>query len=367
MGASQSTHDNEKPKVEILKSDMKNVLLLGLRESGKSTIIKQLQFLTQNGLPSNQRAIYMYHIKVYIIGYMQNLLTKDSSLSGKAVKNVVQLQKYSAQLNAETCNDLLDIWNNKSSEIIRTEQLMSSAFSYFMNKLPEISAINEYEPTDEDILMLHLQHSVAANFEMMTNKMYLNFLEYRGDALGANIKGSLCGYSRILYSVIIFVVDISAFDVKVESRGISTKLKKSWDLFKNLCKEEKWKKVPLILFFNKMDIFRQKFNNEHLEMLVAGFVRGIEDEIEVIVPWDIHKICVDYYGSMYDIGSIKDTFKDYDGDEKSADECYEFVSNKFIDHIYAKRYNREIAVINGVAIDRSMVEYLLGCVQRRIE
>ena len=33
MGASQSTHDNEKPRVEILKLDMKNVLLLGLRES----------------------------------------------------------------------------------------------------------------------------------------------------------------------------------------------------------------------------------------------------------------------------------------------------------------------------------------------
>ena len=249
MGSKASTQEDT-----FVPSDTKNVLLLGLRESGKSTIIKQLQFLTRDGLTIKQRQDYIFKIRFYVIQYMQKLLQQNVSLQVKSntiqVTNILKLDKWTDLLNKEDCDDLLEIWNNNK---LYTD-IYKNSFGYFMNKLVEISTKNNYIPTDNDILMLYdTTHTMTQSMDIMTDKQYLSFMEFRGDVIRENVQHSLGGYKRTEVSTIIFLVDLSSFDVKDSPISKQTKMNQSLKIFEKVCFEECWGciPVPIILFLIK--------------------------------------------------------------------------------------------------------------------
>ena len=118
-----------------------------------------------------------------------------------------------------------------------------------------------------------------------------------------------------------------------------------------------------------MDIFRQKIENRHLDLFLSGYIRlFIQNEIKyTIIPKDINRICMAFYGSMDNVGSIKDTFHDYDGDERNVNQCYQFIVDKFSNNMHASRYKRQIHVYSGRAINRNNIKYLMNIVQTCVE
>ena len=62
---------------------------------------------------------------------------------------------------------------------------------------------------------------------------------------------------------IIFITSLSEFDQTLEEDGETNRTMESLQLFRNVLKIEVLKKIPIILFLNKKDLFEEKMNKEN--------------------------------------------------------------------------------------------------------
>lgn len=127
----------------------------------------------------------------------------------------------------------------------------------------------DYVPNNEDILMTRIRttgiHTLSLSFDDMEFK-----LTDTGGELPERRKW------RHLFQtvrVIIFVVDISAYDKCLWEDGVTNRLADDLATFKRLCEKttEELKCDKILLVFTKMDILEKKIQKVPIENWLAGF------------------------------------------------------------------------------------------------
>uniref|UniRef100_A0A914D3J5 Uncharacterized protein n=1 Tax=Acrobeloides nanus TaxID=290746 RepID=A0A914D3J5_9BILA len=171
----QTRSENEK----IIK-----LLLLGTDECGKSTILKQMKILHDNGFTEEEKSLQKCVVYKIVIDSMITILVgmkmlqiqfEDMSLEKEA--KIVYEFAQSRQLDTyeriypELCDALKNLWNDeevctKAIELANEYQLPECA-SYFLNSVERITQ-PDYKPTEQDILLSHKQTTgiVEVKFRM---------------------------------------------------------------------------------------------------------------------------------------------------------------------------------------------------------
>lgn len=265
------------------------LLLLGAGESGKSTLVKQMKILHQNGFEDAERLDMVKEIRRNVREAVITVLkAMDCIQPGVKLDLKENYGRAEWLLQYATCsefgypNEFYDhvktLWKDsgflqcyhRSNEY----QLIDSA-KYFFDRVDEIRDRN-YIPTDQDILRCRVLTTEISQttFTVGTKpgKMVTFHMFDVGGQRDERRKWLQC-FNDV--TAIIFVVSCSSYDIALREDNTQNRLRESIDLFEQIWKNRFLKYVSIILFLNKQDLLSEKIlaGKSKLEDYFPDFAR----------------------------------------------------------------------------------------------
>jgi len=242
------------------------LLLLGAGESGKSTILKQMKLIHATGFNKSERDDYRVIIFSNLLNSLKMLLEAMDSyeISFENPRN----QKYAPliQMDREIGRaeyfpqeyrvPFQSLWEDAGvQEAVKrgNEFALHDNLSYFFNELDRLFS-NTYSPSDQDILRSRLKTTG------ITESVFdLGALTYRMFDVGgqrSERKKWIHCFENV--TALLFLVAISGYDQCLVEDKDGNQMHEALMLFESICNSQWFTKTSIILFLNKMDLFRNK-------------------------------------------------------------------------------------------------------------
>lgn len=264
-----------------MRSEVK-LLLLGAGESGKSTILKQMKLIHDNGFSKEEHASFkeiifsntIQSMKV-ILEAMENLSIslEDESLKEQAQKvNDMPSQIEAEVFPPDIAEAIKKLWQDKGVhacfERSREYQLNDSA-KYYFDAIDRISA-SDYIPDDQDVLRSRVKTTGITETKFQVGDLVYRMFDVGGQR--SERKKWIHCFENV--TAIIFLVAISAYDqVLVEDETVN-RMQEALTLFDSICNSKWFVKTSIILFLNKIDIFKEKLPVSPLNKYFPEFDGG---------------------------------------------------------------------------------------------
>lgn len=280
------------------------ILLLGLEGSGKSTILKQIKMIYQNGFLQEELNDYKPFIYENIIKSFKLLIDKIiNSFSNldidtqKSIESVKSIKSYLKNLeffllksgqielllnyendviNNESFNikilyEIKKIYENKDFKKVidlYQENLDAIEFiNFFLHKIDKIIDIN-YQPSFDDILRVSNNVNNVVDLEFKSEN---NILVVISDLSIKKLERPNWINTFTQYTFIAFCVSLSDYDQFDDEKKIKNRMEKSIDLF-NLVVNSKWfSSTSILLFLNKIDIFTEKLIYSSMKLFFPDY------------------------------------------------------------------------------------------------
>ncbi|UMM16034.1 hypothetical protein L5515_013218 [Caenorhabditis briggsae] len=269
----------ERDKIEM-KRTLK-ILLLGGPECGKSTIFKQMKIIHLNGFSDLDYVNFRYLIYSNIMQAMDQLLDAaemfhfppDDSPSIRRALNHYRSYKirYSmseVELNRELTESLQKLYHSEFIKAVlnrRNEITLLDSATYFLDDLDRISA-HEYKPTQMDVLRSRVATTGITEIEFPFREATLRMVDVGGQR-SEQRKWIHC-FDNV--NGVLFIAAISGYNLFMDDEenrqengqpGKTNRLRYSMELFKRIANHQCFsKKTAMILFLNKIDIFKEKIH-----------------------------------------------------------------------------------------------------------
>nr|XP_010967450.2 LOW QUALITY PROTEIN: guanine nucleotide-binding protein G(i) subunit alpha-2 [Camelus bactrianus] len=260
--------DGEKAAREV------KLLLLGAGESGKSTIVKQMKIIHEDGY-SEEVESRQYWAVVYsntiqsimaIVKAMGNLQIDfaDSSRADDA------RQLFALSCTAEEQGVLPEdlsgvirrLWADHGVQACfgrsREYQLNDSA-AYYLNDLERI-AQSDYIPTQQDVLRTRVKTTGIVETHFTFKDLHFKMFDVGGQR--SERKKWIHCFEGV--TAIIFCVALSAYDLVLAEDEEMNRMHESMKLFDSICNNKWFTDTSIILFLNKKDLFEEKITHSPL-------------------------------------------------------------------------------------------------------
>lgn len=266
------------------------VLLLGVGESGKSTVLKQFKVLHQGGYSQEELlgmkgVIYKNLLDIgtdllvarttYKIPVTNEDLKQYPTIENKeSFENVLKMdiadrEAYIKDEEDESTNIeslpsvyfayLAILWNSRATQALihskhrKNFHLLANA-SYFIDRLQIIST-EDYIPTVEDVLKCRLRtKGIQESFVKMKDDITLHICDVGGQRVERK-KWIYC-FSNV--SILIFCVSLSDYDRPLKEDPKINALSESIELFDSIVNSKWFVNTQVMLFLNKIDVFLEK-------------------------------------------------------------------------------------------------------------
>ncbi|CAO3610919.1 unnamed protein product [Cunninghamella blakesleeana] len=273
MGISQSSASRKNKVInKQIKKDEKlmnrevKILLLGAGDSGKSTVLKQMRLIHTAGFNTTEREGFRLVIFSNIFTTMQLLLEGFFALKipFEHPGNMEYIHLFEILPNIKPregypldyLQPLKSLWQDKS---INQVFLMGNTFAlsdnvqYFYDQLDRLFQPN-YIPTDQDIIQCRIKTTgiVETSFR---NK---NIIYHMYDVGGQRSERKKWIHCFENVASVLFVVSISGYDSCLAEDKDSNQMYEAFMLFDSICNSQWFINTSMILFLNKMDIFKEK-------------------------------------------------------------------------------------------------------------
>ncbi|KAK3319258.1 guanine nucleotide-binding protein alpha-3 subunit [Apodospora peruviana] len=286
MGACMSTNGEESEqrkrsqKIDKdLEEDSKRlrreckILLLGSGESGKSTIVKQMKIIHLRGYSEEE-------LKNYRPTVFKNLIE-----CAKAVINAMHQFDIEPEIdeNRAYCDFLLDytvesgpqahidpkvgvavqaIWNDPAKEQLMERQtefyLMDSAEYFFQEAMRIVSP--DYLPNEMDVLRARTKTTGIYETRFKMGQLSIHMFDVGGQR--SERKKWIHCFENV--TSIIFCVALSEYDQVLLEENSQNRMMESLLLFDSVVNSRWFMRTSIILFLNKVDIFKQKLGRSPL-------------------------------------------------------------------------------------------------------
>ncbi|XP_053481166.1 guanine nucleotide-binding protein G(i) subunit alpha isoform X1 [Ictalurus furcatus] len=284
--------DGEKASREV------KLLLLGAGESGKSTIVKQMKIIHEDGY--SEEECKQYKVVVYsntiqsiiaIIRAMGRLkidfgdparAVSVSSIHKKLLAaqgvllfdNVFGFQDDARQLfvlagtaeegvmTPELAGVICRLWrdNGVQSCFVRSrEYQLNDSASYYLNDLERISQ-QSYMPTQQDVLRTRVKTTGIVETHFTFKELYFKMFDVGGQR--SERKKWIHCFEGV--TAIIFCVALSDYDLVLAEDEEMNRMHESMKLFDSICNNKWFTDTSIILFLNKKDLFEEKIKKSPL-------------------------------------------------------------------------------------------------------
>jgi len=259
-----------------------NLLLLGPGESGKSTIAKQLRLIHSSPWTEPERREYKVIIISNVVKSIKDVIEATNSFGYKL-----------SEENQKIASTLLDIKNltHESADLFRvllkdpviqqtldrsSEFLLKDSAPYFFSEIDRIAS-PDYVPSDADILRSRKKTTSVAETFFEVDRIKFKVIDVGGQ------KSQRKKWMHLFQDVnaVIFCVSLSGYNLQVrETREIS-QFTDCLELWEEIINNRWFINTPVILFFNKSDLFKEKLSTVPLTVCFPDY-KGENDYEEAI-------------------------------------------------------------------------------------
>ncbi|QSS74757.1 small G-protein GPA3 [Histoplasma capsulatum G186AR] len=272
-----------------LEDDMKRlrreckILLLGSGESGKSTIVKQMKIIHQNGYSVEE--LTMCRATVYknlldcakdLINALHNFELQPSSQ--KVQEYMEYLSSYQIDPDPSTPIDLkvgdavTYLWNDPVIPVVLEHQnefyLMDSA-PYFFDEAKRITA-QDYIPNEADVLRAGTKTTGIYETRFTMGQLSIHMFDVGGQR--SERKKWIHCFENV--TSIIFCVALSEYDQVLLEESNQNRMMESLVLFDSVVNSRWFMRTSIILFLNKVDLFRLKLGRSPLNKYFPDYSGG---------------------------------------------------------------------------------------------
>lgn len=271
------------------------VLLLGSGESGKSTVVKQMKILHQNGFSKEE--LYEYKPFVYknVLDCIKNVITAIQELEPGLINGATEKEEVAddpqefsgkAVLDRADIDDIMDFElpldtdetfdmgiAKKITKVYNTPEVqhfiqyqqgnfyLIDSTSYFLSDLDRISQPN-YIPSVDDVLRTRKKTSGIFDFNFnMGSGLNIHMFDVGGQR--SERKKWIHCFDNV--TLIIFCVALSEYDQVLLEENKQNRLKESLALFDSVVNSRWFARTSIVLFLNKIDVFAKKLPYSPLE------------------------------------------------------------------------------------------------------
>ncbi|KAH0545149.1 hypothetical protein FGG08_000761 [Glutinoglossum americanum] len=242
------------------------LLLLGAGESGKSTILKQMRLLYASGFSKNEREDYRCIIFSNILNAFKILVEAMEQLEiplenreNEKYLPLIALDRdldHGERFPIEYLKPLKSMWADaglKRAVEKGNEFALHDNLTYFFQDIDRLFE-KYYTPTDQDILRSRLKTTGITEtiFE-------LGVLTYRMFDVGgqrSERKKWIHCFENV--NCLMFLVAISGYDQCLVEDKDGNQMQEALMLFESIANSQWFSRSSLILFLNKIDLFREK-------------------------------------------------------------------------------------------------------------
>ncbi|KAJ7301264.1 heterotrimeric G-protein alpha subunit, GPA3-like protein [Mycena albidolilacea] len=242
------------------------ILLLGPGDSGKSTVVKQMKIIHQGGFDERERTEYRTTIYKNVLdsaGTLARVVRKTGRVSSRPETADVPTPVVDvlAQTHATLTPALADaIWHvAKAPAVERLVDehsadfyLMDSAV-YFFSSIHRIAAPT-YVPSEEDVLHARAKSTTIIETRFQMGDLMIHMFDVGGQR-SERKKWIHCFES---VTSIIFCTALSEYDQVLEEEQRVNRMGESLYLFESIINSRWFLRTSVILFLNKIDVFKRK-------------------------------------------------------------------------------------------------------------
>jgi guanine nucleotide-binding protein subunit alpha len=287
------------------------VLLLGPGESGKSTIVKQMKILHENGYSEEELLEYKPFVYKNVLDCIKNvihaIIDLQPDLINKDHTTVVEENENSVEefdgdpfnrkhiLNYDDLNDILDYeiaidsdepFNPAIASKINTvykypevktfiklnqgKFYLIDSTHYLLSQITRIAEPN-YIPSVSDVLRTRKKTSGIFDFKFqMGNGLNIHMFDVGGQR-SERRKWIHC-FDNV--TLIIFCVALSEYDQVLLEENTQNRLEESLTLFDSVVNSRWFARTSVVLFLNKIDVFAEKLPYSPLEKHFPDYTGG---------------------------------------------------------------------------------------------
>lgn len=251
------------------------ILLLGAGESGKSTLVKQMKIIHNDGFTEDELESFKPTILDNLVQSMKYVLNGMGLLR---INLENPKNKYHAQtiLACQRCYDssrrmqpnvaaaLRSLWTDKGVRLCVSKgyeyELNDSAIYYFENM--ERLCSEKYNPNPSDVLRARVRTTGIIETRFRINRICFRMFDVGGQR-SERRKWIQC-FDNV--RALLFVSALSGYDMTLYEDGSMNRLDESLQMFSQIVNNRFFKSSAMILFLNKTDLFQDKirFSGRHL-------------------------------------------------------------------------------------------------------
>ncbi|TVY50070.1 Guanine nucleotide-binding protein alpha-3 subunit [Lachnellula cervina] len=258
------------------------ILLLGSGESGKSTIVKQMKIIHQSGYTVEE--LSMYRMTIYknlvdcakaLIGAMRQFdIDPQIPVNQEYCDFLINYQVVTEPptLNPEVGMAIKSLWMDPSMAVLMERQsefyLMDSA-PYFFEEASRISS-PEYIPIEADVLRARTKTTGIYETRFTMGSLSIHMFDVGGQR--SERKKWIHCFENV--TSIIFCVALSEYDQVLLEESNQNRMMESLVLFDSVVNSRWFMRTSIILFLNKVDLFRQKLGRSPLSNYFPDYSGG---------------------------------------------------------------------------------------------
>ncbi|XP_053194594.1 guanine nucleotide-binding protein G(o) subunit alpha-like [Scomber japonicus] len=282
----------EKDLCEHARTEMNVVklLMLGVAESGKSTLIRQIKIIHSHGFSKQELISFKPAVLDNLLTSMKfvlrgmgmlriNLANKNNKMHARAVLSCSQCLGDDQELLPFLAHAFCALWADQGVRAAAARgydfELNDSAL-YFFENMSRVIAPN-YIPTETDVLRVRLRTCGIIETQFQVNDTIFRLYDVGGQR--SERRKWLSCFDCI--QAVLFVVDLSSYDMSLMEDPSVNRLQESLQLFISICTNTVFKRTSLILFMNKTDLFREKIlhSGRHLGMYLSTY-EGADGDVD---------------------------------------------------------------------------------------
>ncbi|KZT50916.1 G-alpha-domain-containing protein [Calocera cornea HHB12733] len=159
---------------------------------------------------------------------------------------------------------ILTLWTGQPfmPEILKRSNefyLMDNAPYFFKNTLRICD--KEYWPTNRDVLRSRVQTRGVTESRFVADRMHIHMYDVGGQR--AERKKWIYAFEKV--KCVIFTVALSEYDQTLLENPEQNRMQESMKLFENIIASRWFQNAVFVLFFNKMDVFEEKYQRSPLK------------------------------------------------------------------------------------------------------
>lgn len=258
--------DQQLKEESIQRAREVKILLLGAGESGKTTILKQMQILhTPEGFSAFQRDQYRRQIFMNLYIGIRNCLElmgrERIELADGTLMDFVPL--FASYQDLEPWEPypiaffepLSRFWFDEGvrKALAQKNTIISESIFYFFAKLEQLFD-PEFTPSDQDILLCRRTTMGITEMTFAVSDFVYRIIDVGGQR--SERKKWIHCFENV--TAIIFLAAISSYDETLLEARDASQMVEALVLFDLITNSRWFTKTSLILFLNKIDLFKQK-------------------------------------------------------------------------------------------------------------